>query len=119
MFKDKALIENNLIPFGFKLQNDYYIYEIDICDSQFRMIVEINKNSDIRTEIIDKFTNEPYILHLIESSSGTFVYLSDIYRINIKTNLNFYGKNFLQMQSGEERIIKNGTGYYSFCQNEN
>ncbi len=73
MFKDKALIENNLIPFGFKLQNDYYIYEIDICDSQFRMIVEINKNSDIRTEIIDKFTNEPYILHLIESSSGTFV----------------------------------------------
>ncbi len=73
IFKNKTLIEKNLIPFGFRLQNGIYLYEIDICDSQFKMIVKINTTADISAELTDKITNEPYILHLVDSSSGTFV----------------------------------------------
>ena len=73
LLKFKILNKNKLIPFGFTLQNGIYKYETDILDGQFRLIVEIGANEEIKTQVIDVLTNEPYTLHLVESASGTFV----------------------------------------------
>lgn len=73
IFKFKSLNKNKLIPFGFTAQNGIYIYETEILDGQFKMIVEINEKDEVSAKILDNFTCEPYTLHLVESASGSFV----------------------------------------------
>lgn len=72
-FKLKSLNKNKLIPFGFTLKNGIYVYETAILDGQFKVIIEIDASGEIKTQVIDVFTEEPYTLHLVDSASGTFV----------------------------------------------
>ena len=64
--KDKKIDLKRLEKFGFKLKDNSYYYDIFLLNNQFKMIVKINLDNSIFTEIIDVETSEPYVLHLLE-----------------------------------------------------
>ena len=68
--KDKKIDLKRLEKFGFELKDNSYYYDIFLLNNQFKMIVKINLDNSIFTEIIDTETNEPYVLYLIEKRSG-------------------------------------------------
>lgn len=73
----KKLLENKKINYemltekGFKKQKDKYLFEKNICDNSFKVVIEIAKDKKI-SKVIDLLTNEEYIL-VDTSSSGSFV----------------------------------------------
>ena len=64
--KDKKIDLKRLKEFGFKLIDNSYYYHTFLLKNQFKMIVKINLDNLIFTEIIDTETNEPYVSYLIE-----------------------------------------------------
>ena len=64
--KDKKIDLKRLKKFGFKLKENSYYYDIFLLNNQLKMIVKINLDNSIFTEIIDVETSEPYVLHLLE-----------------------------------------------------
>ena len=70
MFKE--INTAKLIEYGFELSDGKYKYTTDIFDNQFRMTVIID-NGEVKTELIEKETEEVYFLHLVPSASGKFV----------------------------------------------
>lgn len=73
VFKNKKMNIERLLSFGFKEKDNGYIYSKDILDGQFELYVFITFDEQISTRIIDKETNEEYVLHKIPSSCGEFV----------------------------------------------
>ena len=68
--KDKKIDLKRLKEFGFKLIDNSYYYHTFLLKNQFKMTVKINLDNSIFAEIIDKETNEPYVLYLIENRGG-------------------------------------------------
>ena len=68
--KDKKIDLKRLKEFGFKLIDNSYYYHTFLLKNQFKMTVKINLDNSIFAEIIDKETNEPYVLYLIEKRSA-------------------------------------------------
>ena len=66
LIKDKKIDLKRLEKFGFKLKDNSYYYDIFLLNNQFKMIVKINLDNSIFTEIIDVETSESYVLHLLE-----------------------------------------------------
>lgn len=73
VFKNKRLITDKLIPFGFILDGDIYYYNTEILDGQFLMSVTVNCDGKIDTKLIDTAGDEEYVLHLIPDSQGKFI----------------------------------------------
>lgn len=73
LFYDKSINLEKLVPFGFKKESKGYIYKKNLLDGQFEMIVELNIAGEISTKVVDSLTQEPYMLHLIDSVCGSFV----------------------------------------------
>ena len=76
--KDKKIDLKRLEKFGFKLKDNSYYYDIFLLNNQFKMIVKINLDNSIFTEIIDVETNETYVLHLLEERRNG--YSEKVYR---------------------------------------
>ena len=76
--KDKKIDLKRLEKFGFKLKENSYYYDIFLLNNQLKMIVKINLDNSIFTEIIDVETNEPHILHLLEMKRNG--YSEKVYR---------------------------------------
>ena len=70
IFKNTNINLNKLKKYGFKKEKKYYIYETNILNNEFKVIITINKN--ITGKIIDLETNEEY-LGLRTNMNGTFV----------------------------------------------
>ena len=68
--KDKKIDLKKLEEFGFKLKDSSYYYDTSLLKNQFKMTIKINLDNSIFTEIIDRETNEPSVLYLIENRSG-------------------------------------------------
>ena len=62
-----------LLAFGFEIYGDTYTYTALLPESGFLMHVKISEQGEVFTEVLDPATNEPYTLHLLEKSSGSFV----------------------------------------------
>ena len=77
--KDKKIDLKRLEKFGFKLKDNSYYYDIFLLNNQFKMIVKINLDNSIFTEIIDVETNETYVLHLLEERRNGYV--EKVYKI--------------------------------------
>lgn len=77
--KDKKIDLKRLKKFGFKLKDNSYYYDIFLLNNQFKMIVKINLDNSIFTEIIDVETNETYVLHLLEERRNGYV--EKVYKI--------------------------------------
>lgn len=73
LFYDKSINLEKLVPFGFKKESKGYIYKKNLLDGQFEMIVELNIAGEISTKVVDSLTQEPYMLHLIDSVCDSFV----------------------------------------------
>ena len=70
--KDKKIDLKKLEEFGFKLINKSYYYYASLLKNQFKMTIKINLDNSIFTEIIDTETNEPYVLHLLETKRSGY-----------------------------------------------
>lgn len=66
------LIENNLIPYGFKLENNIYTIKKDIINNTMYAVFTITKDK-IDVNVYDYFDNEIYLPFNIINSKGEFV----------------------------------------------
>ncbi len=73
IFKNKKMNLEQLLSFGFSKKGNMYTYSADIIGGQFEMTVHITQDERITTKIIDKATNDEYVLHKIPSACGKFV----------------------------------------------
>lgn len=73
IFKNKKVNLSKLEPFGFEQKGSYYVYEKILSESGFKLIVTITMRGQITAEVLDSSFNEPYILHLVDGSTGSFV----------------------------------------------
>ncbi len=63
LFQYKRVNLEKLEPFGFIKNEDIYQYEIDILDCEFHLVVTIDTNLKLDTTLIEKTTQEEYILY--------------------------------------------------------
>lgn len=90
IFKNRIADKIKLKNFGFIKTSEGYFYSSDVLNGQFRLDILIDENNKINTKMVDKQSNELYILHLIPDSKGAFVgkireeYKSILKRINEK-----------------------------------
>ena len=77
--KNKKIDFKKLEEFGFKLINKSYYYYASLLKNQFKMTIKINLDNSIFTEIIDTETNEPYVLHLLETKRSG--YSEKVYKV--------------------------------------
>lgn len=74
LFPNKKLRKEKLEPYGFRKSGNGYIFEADILENQFRILIEIDEKEKIYTKLMDKnFPEEEYVLHLVKDSEGEFV----------------------------------------------
>lgn len=70
--ENKLFNYNKLLEYGFKKENENYIFKKKLSIEEFEVNVIIEKNI-LKSFIIDLFNNEEYILVDVESSTGEFV----------------------------------------------
>lgn len=70
--KNRKIDFNKLLEYGFKKEQNKYLYKEKICNNQFEIIVEVIENS-ITSKLIDTINKEEYILVDIKDSIGEFV----------------------------------------------
>ena len=69
---DKELIYDNLIRYGFKNNNNNdYLYEKDIWNNRFKVIIKI-KNNKIISKLIDNSIDEEYLLADVKNVIGEY-----------------------------------------------
>lgn len=74
IFDYKSPNYNKLLSFGFVKSGEGYSYVTEIYNGQFEMRVCISAaHGEVKTELIDLSTGEPYTLHLVSEAGGTFV----------------------------------------------
>lgn len=64
---------DKLDSFGFQHYGDGYIHEESLLDGAFRLYVRVADDGTISSLLLDSETQEPYVLHLVESAEGAFV----------------------------------------------
>lgn len=67
--KNKAVDFGRLESFGFVGGR----YEKNICGGQFTLIITVAQDGRIFTSVVDNFSGEEYVLHLVENSTGSYV----------------------------------------------
>ena len=65
-FKNKKIDYKKLVDYGFSFNNEKYIYEVNIMDDKFKVIIEISKEKQI-SKVIDLSTKLEYLLINVES----------------------------------------------------
>lgn len=70
--KNRIIDNKKLINYGFKIQDNKYVYRKKICNNQFEMIVEIKDNL-VTSKLIDLLNEEEYVLVDVQDSIGEFV----------------------------------------------
>lgn len=70
--KSRKVDIDKLKKFGFKKEKDNYIYEKNIIDGDFKIIIEVAKKTTY-SKVIDNFDDTEYALVDVEDSSGQFV----------------------------------------------
>lgn len=72
-FKNKTPNFKKLISYGFVKNKDFYIFSQSIIDGEFKVIIKIYDNLNIKIETIESSTGEIYTLHLLEGVTGSFI----------------------------------------------
>lgn len=73
LFKSRKPLFEKLTGFGFVCHNETYTYTCPIADNQFHLNVLVDKNGQVRTQVMDADTGEAYTLHLTRHTAGSFV----------------------------------------------
>lgn len=72
-FKNRKVIVDTLIPNGFIKKDNTYIYEKDILNSEFKVIIMISNTLEITSKVIELSLNDEYLLVDVPSATGEFV----------------------------------------------
>lgn len=73
IFKNKKVNFPKLLLFGFEVRDSCFVYERVLSESGLKLIVSITMQGEVTTEMIDLSLKEPYILHLVDGTAGSFV----------------------------------------------
>lgn len=73
IFRYKKAVLNKLPEFGFAAEEEGYVYRTKICDNQMLLTVRVNASGEVKTEVYDVDTEEPYTLFLVDGAAGEFV----------------------------------------------
>lgn len=73
VFSYKSPNFNKLEDYGFKKNGEIHSYATNILNDQFEMRVSVTSDGEVKTEVIDLSTDEPYTLHLVDGACGSFV----------------------------------------------
>ena len=73
LFKNRKVRPGQLLPFGFSRSGDDYTYSASLLDGQFEMMVAVTKKGKISAEVVDRLSQEPYVLHRVSGAKGIFV----------------------------------------------
>lgn len=71
-FENKNIKYDELLKYGFILNNNSYVLEKNINENNFKIIVEISKTKQT-SKVLDLSTGEEYVLVDIKNSTGDFV----------------------------------------------
>lgn len=71
--KNKRIVKNKLIPFGFKHNSEGFSYSEFILDTQFELKLFVNKDFKLSTQLIETAVDYEYVLHLVPDAQGEFV----------------------------------------------
>lgn len=71
--KNRKPNEKKLKAFGFEKRDAQYVCRWDIVDGQMRMTVVVSHEGKVFAEVVDKFTEEEYVLHRVAAAEGAFV----------------------------------------------
>ncbi|MDD3303882.1 MAG: MmcQ/YjbR family DNA-binding protein [Clostridia bacterium] len=73
IFKDLKIDFQKLLQLGFIKENDYYKYETKIMDNQFSLVIKIDMNNVVCSDVIELSTNEKFMLYYVISATGEFI----------------------------------------------
>lgn len=73
IFKDLKIDFQKLLKLGFVKEKDCYKYETKIMANQFSLIVKIDINNMVSSDVIELSTNESFIPYHVSSNTGEFV----------------------------------------------
>ncbi len=73
IFTNTKVNIDKLQKYHFTKLDDKYSYTTDIVDGQFALIANVTTDGKVTTKVIDKESQEEYVLHLIKDSVGEFV----------------------------------------------
>lgn len=71
-FASRKIDIKSLLEYGFKHEEDYYIYQDKLLNGMFNMIVKIKINDYYKSYVLDE-SGEEYLLVDVESAVGKFV----------------------------------------------
>lgn len=73
IFKRTSVEKDKLVPYGFKKEDNKFLFSKLIIDGSFRVDVIVDENGIISAKIIDLEFNEEYVNHRIDKVNGDFV----------------------------------------------
>ena len=73
ILKDLKINFEKLLGLGFIKKDNYYEYETKIIDNQFSLIIKIDKDNSISSDVIDLSTNEKFILYDVTNATGEYI----------------------------------------------
>ena len=73
LFKRSKIDFNKIIKYGFRKEQNKYIYSKNIMNNTFKVNIEIDNQENIKGSIYDLTTDEEYINYRIKNSTGSFV----------------------------------------------
>lgn len=71
--KDKRIVQDNLIPFGFKRTEQGYSYSEQILNGQFELLLFVDNNGNLSSRLIETAFDDEYVLHLVPDAQGEFI----------------------------------------------
>lgn len=73
IFKNRRIIPDKLILYGFVSEADSFLYHTDITDGIFDLLVTVSPSGTVSAKVIDKESGDEYVLHKMENAIGSFV----------------------------------------------
>ena len=73
IFKDLKIDFQKLLQLGFVKESNYYKYETKIMKDQFSLIIKIDINNNIISDVIELSTNENFMPYYVTSTTVDFV----------------------------------------------
>lgn len=72
IFRRRKPNTEKLRAFGFEARDGHFVYDTEIMNGDFQLTVTVTKNGGVDTRLLEKDTDEPYVLYKTDAA-GTFV----------------------------------------------
>ena len=73
IFKDFKIDFQKLLQLGFVKESDFYKYETKIMNNQFSLVIKIDMNNIVSSDVIEISTGEKFMLYYVTSAIGDFI----------------------------------------------